>query len=191
MDTDLDKGLRIGILDIESGDLKANAPCGYVICACLKTVNKQNLLGPTSVFRIDDPDNPNKGSDKWVIKRLVEEMDKFDLIITWYGSRFDIPFINSRALKHGLKIPQRNYRRDLCFVARANGNLYSNRLGVWGDFLFGQSIKTKLASDKWLGAIRGDSRSISYLVTHCKADVLETEKIYKEFIPLLGKLRKG
>lgn len=185
---DLKRGLKIGILDIEASAL--DAQYGYLICACIKTVNPDNLKGPTYTVRIDDPRNPDKFDDKWAVRELVKEMNTYDLLVHWYGSMYDIPFINTRALKHRIKPPVRNFRRDLCFVARGSGKLKNNRLATWGSFLFGKSGKTFLDFSVWLQAMRGDKKAIDYIVDHCQKDVLETERIYKEFMPLLGKLRR-
>ena len=188
--TDFDKigGGKICILDIETSAL--DAQYGYMISACVKTVNENNLQGETWSVRIDDKCNPDKLSDEWVVKQLIKKMDEHDLVITWYGSRFDIPFINTRAMYHKLKVPRKEFRRDLCFVARGIGKLKNNRLATWGKFLFGKSGKTFLDYSIWLSAMRNERKAIDYIVYHCQKDVLETEKIYKRFIPLLGKLRR-
>ena len=118
-------------------------------------------------------------------------MNKYDLIITWYGSRFDIPFINTKALEKRLKTPVKKYRRDLCFIARGNFLLKNNKLATWGRFLFGKSGKSMLKWKIWQRAIRGDMEALGYIVDHCIKDVAETERIYKRFMPVMGKLRKG
>jgi len=198
-ENDFDKCHKIGILDIEASAL--DAQYGYLLAACIKTVNKDNLLGPTYSVRIDDPRNPIKqnkplslsqiiAQDKWVVESLVTEMNKYDLLMTWYGSSYDFPFINTRALKHNILPPNKNYRRDLYYCARGFGRLKSNKLVSWGSFLFGKSGKTFLNWSVWIGAMRGHRWALNYIEAHCKADVLETEKIYKRFIPLLGKLRR-
>jgi uncharacterized protein YprB with RNaseH-like and TPR domain len=180
--------IKIGILDIETSNLQADI--GYIMAVCVKEVNPNNLKGRTYTIRIDDKRNPDPFCDKWVIEQLVQLMNEFDLIITWYGSCFDIPFINSRALFHKIMPPVKNFRRDLCFVARGIGKLRNNKLVTWGNFLFGKSGKTSLQFDVWLRAMRGDKQALDYIVLHCQKDVLETEKINKKFIPLLGKLKK-
>ena len=193
MNNDFDKKvegepIKIGVLDIETSDLKANR--GYIICACVKEVNKKNLKGKTLTFRLDDYVEPAFEDDGDLIADLVSCIDEYDLILTWYGSRFDIPFVNTRALFHNIKVPQRNFRRDLCFNARGSFCLSNNKLVTWGNFLFGKSGKTTLEFKIWRSAMRGEKWAIDYIVTHCEKDVLETEKIYKKFMPTMGKLRR-
>lgn len=188
MQTDLDKGLKIAILDIESTDLTAND--GYMLCACVKTVNKGSLNGAVQTVQIT-PEESFRSDDRRILKELVKIMDEQDVLVGWYSSKFDHPFINTRCLKHGIKPPRREFRRDLCMVARGIGKLKNNRLASWGKFFFGESGKSFLPWATWINAIRGKKKDLDLIVHHCKLDVIETEKMYKKFMPLLGKLRRG
>lgn len=192
MADDLDKGLKVGVLDIESTNLKAD--WGYILCACIKEVNKNNLNGPILTYRVDDYTGFAKGgaTDEQLVKDLVKGMDSFDIILTWYGSRFDIPFINGRcALQPNPRYPRREFRRDLCFSSRANYALTRHSLENVERFMFGKTEKTRTDFDIWLRGMRGDTKALDYLVDHCEKDVRGTERVYKKMLPLLGKLRRG
>lgn len=185
VNNDFKRGLKVGVWDIETTGL--NADYGYVLCVCVLDVG----TGRIHTIRIDDPRNPDKNSDKWVIKEAIKLLDSFDLLVGWYTARFDWLFINSRALKHRLKLPQRNLRRDLWFTSRNQLKIRSNRLAVVAEFLFGKSIKNAITPDMWNGAIRGDKKALNYVVKHCHLDLHETLRVYKAFMPLLNKrLRK-
>lgn len=186
------------ILDIEATALKADR--GRILCVSIKPVPPRRIPRKQAsgytyrpvTFRIDDPRNRGgKFDDKWVVQRTVEELDSYKLIVGWYSSRYDIPMLNSRALKHRIKPPDRNFRRDLWFSARGNMNLSSNRLATVGRFLYGSSGKSFLDWDIWDKASRGDREALDYIVEHCEKDVIETEKIYLDFLPILGRLRRG
>lgn len=182
--------LKIATWDIETLDLSAE--WAYVVCASVKECNPKNLSGRIYTFRIDDYDY-KKDQDKGLVKDLINCLNTFDLTAGWFSSRFDTPFINTRALKHGLMPPLKKFRRDLCLCARGFGKLNSNRLANWDRWLFGKATKTSLTLSAKLGAIRGEKWAIDYYVDHCEKDVFSTERIYKKFANanLLGKLRKG
>ena len=182
------KPLKIATFDIESLDLSAE--WAYMVCACVKEVNRHNLLGKTHTFRIDNYDY-EKEQDKSLLKDLVKCLDSFDLILGWYSSRFDFPFTVTRCLKYRLKVPTKNFRRDLCLSARGFGKLNNNRLASWDRWLFGKATKTNLTFERKLGAIRGNKEDIDFYVDHCEKDVFSTERIYKQVMPVLGKLRRG
>lgn len=189
-DIDLMRLGKAAIFDIESTSL--DAQYGLLLCVSIKQVNADDTKGKTVTIRIDDP--RNKGGvfdDRWVVRETIKELNKYDLLVGWFSSRFDIPFLNTKAIQYKMLPPQRNFRRDLCFVSRFSLKLKNNRLATVGKWLFGESGKTFLDWAVWLKAQRGDKKAIGYIVRHCEKDVLETEKVYKRFIPLLGVLRKN
>lgn len=49
--------------------------------------------------------------------RLQDELDRYDLIVTFFGTGFDLPFL--RTTYSGLHVPQAHF--DLCFAARRLG----------------------------------------------------------------------
>lgn len=186
---DLKRGLRIGIIDIESTGLRADY--GYCLCVCIKEVLPGSLEGKTHTIRIDDPRNPNPNSDRWVIKETFKLMNQFDLLVGWYSSQFDFPFLNARAIKYRMKPAKKQYRRDLKFVASSNFKIRNNRLATWDEFLFGKNSKTRITPDFFNGAIRGEKKALDYVVKHCEIDVRETERVYKAMLPFMGeKLKK-
>lgn len=190
MANDFDRGLSIVTFDIETTALEAQH--GYMLCACIKEVNPDNLRGRTWTYCIDDyAAGRNLFDDKPLIKDVIAKLNEFDVVLTWYGSRFDFPFLNTRAFKHNLTPPRREFRRDLCLAARGFGKLRNNRLYNWEKYLFGETNKTFLDFQVWIEAIRGDKKSINDIVHHCEMDVLSTERIYKRVLPVLGKLRRG
>ena len=190
MAQDFKSDLRIGVFDIEATDL--DAQYGYMVCvSILEPLDDIGKGYKIHTLRIDDPRNPDKNSDKWLVKEVVKLLNSFDVLIGWNSSQYDIPFINTRAWKHRLTPPKRNFRRDLLFFIRANGRLQSNRLKAWDEFLMGQANKTRITPKYKYGCIRGEKWAINFYVDHCERDVVATFRIYKRFMPLLGKLRKA
>lgn len=179
---DLKKGIKVGVWDIESTGL--NADYGYILCVSVLDAN----TGKITTIRIDDSRNPDKGSDKWVVKEAIRVLESFDLLVGWYSCKFDHPMIDTRALKHGLKPMDRTtgpFRRDLWFTSRSRLKLRSNRLAVVGEFLFGKTVKNAITPQYWNGAIRGEKKALDYVVKHCELDLHETLRVYKKFLPML------
>ena len=178
--------LKIGIWDIETTGLKADY--GYVLCVSVMDARTKKI----QTIRIDDYKNPDKRCDKWLIKEAVKLLDQYDLLVGWYTTRFDRTFIDTRAAKYKLKFMDRNFFRDLWFTSRSRLNLRSNRLAVVAQFLFGKTIKNAITPDIWNGAMRGEKKSLDYVVKHCELDLRETLRVYLRFMPLFPKrLRKN
>ena len=181
---ELYKNLKVAMFDIETNGLRGDY--GKIVATSVKPLDKT-----AKVFRIDDVGNKDMFSDKWVVRETIKELNKFDVLVTWYGSRFDFPFINTRALRNRLLPPVKNYRRDLWITCRFNFKLARNSLEHAHRFFFGYSNKTHTTPDMWDKILRGDKRALHWVEAHVRVDVKETEDLYKLFAPLYPKkLRK-
>ena len=93
--------IRTGYLDIEVfGGF--NASFGYMNCYCIKDGHSDKVYG--SQITKKELQNINI-LDKRVVQDCVKDMKKFDRIVTYYGTKFDIPFIRTRALHHDIHFP--------------------------------------------------------------------------------------
>ena len=89
---------RVGFLDIETSHLKADF--GICFCYCIKIMGKRKIIS-----RCVTKKELYKNLDREVIKQCVEDLKQFDRVITYYGSRFDLPFLRSRALHWNIDFP--------------------------------------------------------------------------------------
>lgn|SRR3990167_6103775 len=184
--TEIKRKLKICILDIETTSLRGDYG-GMIICAVLRSYPS----GKSWSIRIDDPENPDVRSDKWIVKKLVEKINEQDMLVTWNGSMFDLRFIDTRCYKHKLPLMKAIFHRDILYHARSKLMIRSRRLNVVHDFLFGGSNKTSLTEQVWEGMLCREKWAISYMVSHCIIDCRETANIYEVFLPNLSeKLRK-
>lgn len=177
-------GKKIGFLDIETTNL--NAPFGKTLCWYIKSEGKNEY----DKFCIDPKDVVNKDiTDKHVIQALCDVLNshKYDIIMTYYGCRFDIPFVRSRALKHGIDFPVQGetYHLDLYFATRSKLKLHSNRLASACEY-FGISGKTGLSTSIWADATCGDAGSLKYIYEHNKGDVGILEQLYLKLRPYIS-----
>ena len=174
------KGLNIATYDIETTDL--NAIYGHLLCACVKPYNK-----PVKTFRIDDKRNHTLKSDRWVVEQTIKELNKYDVLVGWYTTRFDRPFLNTRALIHRIGLIKPHYSRDLIYFSRFRLKMISNKLKFVHMNLFGKTNKTVITPQIKDDAIRREKYALDFIVRHCQIDVRETEDLYSVFLPHLGK----
>lgn len=170
---------RIGFLDIESSNLDADF--GQMLSWCIKPSDSGDvvfgLLSKKDIFK-----SPAGEADKRIVRALVEEMPKYDKLVTWYGARFDLPFIRTRAMTNGIDFPTYGslVHKDLWFTCRGKFKLSSNRLENACRVLLGKTDKTRIDAKNWHGALRGDAKSLAYILDHNQKDVLDLEKIYNK-----------
>lgn len=165
---------KIGFLDIESTGLKGN--WDYMLCACVKELNGE-ILGRHLTQR----EITSYKFDKNLTKELIATINKFDRVVTYYGARFDIPFIKTRAEKWGLDFPAYRdlWATDVYFIAKRNLLLHSTRLMHVCDLLGIPSKGHKLDPDIWQKAQSGHVPSLEWIFAHCKEDVTSLEEAYK------------
>jgi uncharacterized protein YprB with RNaseH-like and TPR domain len=111
-------------------------------------------------------------------------MKTYDELVTWYGSRFDIPFIRTRALVDRIDFPAHGTIKhtDLWFVSRGKFKLSSNRLENACRVLLGKTTKNRIDSKYWRAGTRGDKESLDYILDHNFRDVNDLQKIYRKII---------
>jgi uncharacterized protein YprB with RNaseH-like and TPR domain len=170
--------MRFATFDIESTALEASF--GRLLCAC---------------FKFLDEDKPRcvqahrYRNEKAALEKLVTYYDAADVVITWYGSGFDIPFINARLMHHGLLPLRPKMHKDIMYEARKLRLRGSRLENVSKDF----KTKTKkydVPAWQWTLAAEGDRKAHDEILKHCIEDVLLTEEMFHRLKPLIIKITK-
>jgi uncharacterized protein YprB with RNaseH-like and TPR domain len=122
--------------------------------------------------------------DKEVVKQCIKDLSECDRIVTYYGKRFDLPFLRTRALYWGLDFP--NYGEiihdDIYFIIKHRFCLSRSRMENACRTLIGRTEKTHIDASYWIKALQGDKEAINYIHNHCKRDVRDLERLYHKVI---------
>jgi uncharacterized protein YprB with RNaseH-like and TPR domain len=174
------KEARIGFLDIESTNLNANF--GFMLSWFIKTCGLNEYYS----YKTKSSDIKNLRFDKQSVTLLTKAIRHYDIICTYYGSRFDIPMVRTIALVNNVEFPVfgQIYHLDLYYAVRHRLKLYSNRLEV-ACHTFGIEGKTHLDPAIWRKAAVGDQDSIDYIYDHNKGDVDILEQLYYKLLPYI------
>jgi len=174
------KGLveNVAFFDIESSNLSSDF--GTVLCYALK--HKDGVISNQIT-----PQEIKTGTyDKRLLNDLCADLKKFHRVITWYGYKFDIPFVRSRAILHKLPFPlyKEVLHTDAYQVAKILiRTLHSKRLGVVASFYGIEAKEHPLNPTVWLRCLSGDQDAIDFVQTHCNEDVASLEKVWKRLEP--------
>lgn len=162
-----------GFLDIETTNL--NADFAFMLTYCIKTKGKDEYRKS----RITKKEIQTGILDKRLVKDLIEDLSKYKKLYTYYGTRFDIPFIRTRALANGYEFMPYGliFHQDLYFLAKNKLRLSRNRLANVCE-LMGIDGKTHLDGRLWMLAATGNDDAIQYIYDHNKADCDILEKAY-------------
>jgi uncharacterized protein YprB with RNaseH-like and TPR domain len=166
------------ILDIETSSLEADA--GVVVGAGLMPEKGQAEYFPVR----------RTGEEKNALLKLVEHLQDFDLVVTWNGRFFDIPFLTTRLLSHNLD------PRPIATMRHVDLNeVVKNRLKLTFTYLdhvctfFGiEKKRSTMGMDVprlYVRALEGDRRALGLIREHCLDDLQATRRVYLRLKPLL------
>jgi len=178
-------GYRIGYLDIETDGLKAD------FSTMLSWAIKEKG-GETAVGVITKEELFNGVYDRNLVQACVDEMRKYSIIITYFGSRFDIPYIRTKCLHYGIEFPGYGeiYHFDLFYLVKSKLNLSKKSLDNACDYL-GIQGKTPIDKESWRRAKYGDSEALEEVVRHNIPDVVILEQLHEKVEPFQKFTRKS
>lgn len=177
--------------DLETSNLAANR--GHIVCAAAKWVGQKEV----HTWRIDDNPNFGKGeigSRKWaesimddghIVKGLIPLLEEADAVLAYYGTGFDVPYVNTRALVNKLKPPVPFTVIDPWKTARSQLKLARNDMGSVATLVGAKHAKFHLPWESWRLAQYGSSKDISTLLKYNVNDVLALEDVYFGIRPLI------
>lgn len=178
---------RIDCFDLECSGLNANG--GFIICGSVVDAGRANL--PVKTFRIDKYKGYRHDTcnDEPLVRDLVEYLNESDMWVTYYGARFDVPFLTTRVVHWNaqganIPLPANIPHVDLWRTAKNRLKLHSNRLGSVTQLL-GHGEKTPLDLPVWLRAAGGHKPSLDYIVEHCEVDATILADCYLDLRPLV------
>jgi len=118
-----------------------------------------------------------------MLKRAHELLSEADIVVTFNGQSFDIPWLMAEFFTEGFAPPAPFQQVDLYRVARRRMRFPSNKLdyiaqraGLGGKFHHS-------GFDLWLGCMRGDEKSWREMRTYNRQDVVLTEQLYDRLLP--------
>jgi len=169
---------KIVILDIETSSLEADA--GIMVGSGLLPEN-----GRAEYFGVRGTKD-----EKRVLEKTLSYLKPFDVVVTWNGRGFDIPFLTTRLLAHSLDPRTVTGKRhvDLNEVVKSRLRLTFTYLDHVCDFFGISRRRGAMGMDVpqlYVKAMEGDRRALRIIREHCLDDLQATRKVYLRLKPLL------
>jgi hypothetical protein len=146
-----------------------------IICVCWKWEGEEEVHSLTW---------DKNHCDKKLLKKFIKELEKSDEAIAHNGDRFDIKWLRTRALFHGVDMNHTIRTIDTLKVAKSGFNFNSNKLDYIAQFLkVGKKMETG-GLDLWKRVcLEKCSDSLIRMVDYCKVDVEILEKVFLKLNP--------
>ena len=141
-----------------------------IICICYKWEEEKEVYGLTW---------DRKQCDKKMLQDFIEVTNQATELVGHNGDKFDLAWIRTRCLFHGIDMFPKYTTIDTLKVARSKFKFNSNRLNYIANYLgIGSKIKTEF--DLWKSILLdSDKDSMNKMVKYCKNDVVLLEKVFK------------
>lgn len=172
---------RTATLDIETSNLKADY--GIVLTYCIKPLGSDKIL--KGVITKDDITKGRHGDeDRRIVTDCITDMAKFDKVITYYGKRFDLPYLRARALHMGIDFPFFSTIKhiDVFDIVKHRFCMSRKSQEVACRFLLRHTDKTHFDGSIWRDAARGDIKALKMVLEHNIYDVQDLDKLYHKVI---------
>lgn len=148
-----------------------------IVCCCYKWADKDDV----HVLKWS-----KKCSDREIVKKIGEIINEADEVVAHNGDRFDLKWLRTRALLHGVYFPA--YIKSIDTLKKVRGNFLfnSNRLDYLSK-VTGGAGKLDYGGIKTLQKIylHNDRKALDEYIEYCKVDVLELERVYNVLAPYL------
>jgi len=117
--------------------------------------------------------------DKKMLQEFIGVANEADELVGHNGDRFDLAWIRTRCLFHGIAMFPSYVTIDTLKVARSKFKFNSNRLDYIGKFLgLGQKIHTDFNLWKDI-MLKNDKKAMNQMIDYCIQDVILLEKVHK------------
>lgn len=165
---------RMVFFDIESTNLKASF--GLTLCVGYMEMNDEEPKVP-SLLDFERAKRDHR-FDRDLLAHVSQELAKADCWVTYNGINFDLPFLQTRLLKHGLQPLPPVPHVDLYYLVKHKLRLHRSSLATVTEFYDLDHRKTNINFDDWFDATMGCKSAMKQVVEHCKLDVLVLREAY-------------
>jgi uncharacterized protein YprB with RNaseH-like and TPR domain len=141
-----------------------------IICICYKWEDEKEVYA----LQWDAKQN-----DKKMLEQFVKVANTANELVGHNGDKFDLAWIRTRCLFHGIDMFPTYQTIDTLKVARSKFRFQSNRLNYIAEFLgLGGKIKTEFNLWKDI-LLNKDKVAMEKMIKYCKKDVSLLEEVYK------------
>ena len=172
--------------DLESSELKADFSA--LLSAVVKPFGKEAI-----VFRADNYQNWQEGrraDDLEICRDITNELARHAIVVTHYGTGFDLRYIRAKMMKYGLPALPPMFAIDTYYLAKANMMVSRRRLDAICKYL-NLGLKSVVEGAVWVdAALNGNKEALGEIVAHNIQDCILLERVAMVMFPYLRSIRR-
>lgn len=124
----------------------------------------------------------NDGAEA-MVEAAWQLLNEADVVVHYYGSRFDIPHLNAEFLKHGYTPPSAFKQIDLKLAVSKRFRFPSSKLQFVSEVLGLEGKEEHEGFKLWKKVIDGDRDAQGRMESYNKRDVTLLEEVYEVLLP--------
>lgn len=177
-----EEGTSIVMFDIEATHLKPNV--GRILCCSFKPLGGEVYTFGCTERRFKEPDVYDDGK---LASAIIDELEKYDIIVGWNSKQFDTKFINARAVRTGGRTKSPQYQIDGMWAWKSKVSAWAGLDSVQKFALpDADTTKTSVEWQKWMQALGWDAglrkAAMDEIIDHCERDVVVLEDVYRRLV---------
>lgn len=173
---------RILFWDIETYGMNFNADTGFIMAISYKWKGDKQIH---TITRANSTQWSRKlFDDKDICREFAKVFEEADLHVTWNGTSFDVPFLQTRMLKHRLGYLPPVPHEDGLRTARRGLKMRRSLDNVQKFFELGTKKEEMNFTKVWMPAAMGDPIALRQVIKRCESDVKLLEEAYDLISPL-------
>lgn len=169
--------------DIETSGLDAD--WSIILSAVVKPYGQKPV-----VFRADSYPEwlSNRANDEPIVADVALELGRHAVIVTHYGTKFDIRYLRAKMMRYGLSPLPLMRGMDTYKIAKDNMAVSRRRLDVLSAYLF-NGKKTQVSGNIWMDvAYNGSKERLDEIVAHNIQDCELLEQLAQIYYPYVKTL---
>lgn len=132
-------------------------------------------------------DSVHRSGEKQMLQGMHKLLDEADVVVHFYGSRFDIPMLNTEFIKLGMLPPSPYKQLDLKKVTKDMFRFPSGKLAFVSKALkIGQKLEEGVNFDLWLECLKGNDEAWKTMEEYNRQDVTLLEGLYYRYLPWIS-----
>lgn len=178
--------MRGAVMDIECTDFGTEGYAGYVICCSVLPLDEDDVQ--TLEIRYDE-----HGDDRRLVQEIRDLLGTFDILVGHNLQAFDLNYLNSRLMFHGMPVLNTSLVFDTYQVAKSLAIKTRKSLGNLIDYFGLEGTKTSIYRTSWnnvrspyLGEFTDAMKDI---VFHCEQDVIANRNLFDVMYPYALSMR--
>ena len=172
--------MRGAVFDIECTDFGTEGYAGFLICCCILPLDGDDVQ--TLQIRYDE-----RGDDRRLVSEIRDALNGYDILIGHNVQSFDLNWLNSRLMFHGMGVLNTALVFDTYQVAKSLAIKTRKGLGNLLDYFGLEGEKTAIYRTSWndvrspyLGEFNAAMQDIVY---HCEQDVMGNRNLFDVLYP--------